>query len=155
MRDFGHGYTLLEVLLTVLIFSVLLALAAPSMRELQGSVRRVGVERQLMSDLQRLRGDAGARGTRGVFTVLPGGESYAYGLDWLPFNRPAAVDGDGTLRTLPPGMAIEPEGTLIFDARGFLVDAEERPASASLTLSHDGYAFAVGTVLPTGALEFD
>ena len=150
-----RGYTLIEVLLGVLLMSLMLALAVPSLWEFQRSAVRVGIERQLMADLQRLRADAGARGTRGVLIIAADGRSYAFGLDWIPFNTPPTTDDGPVERRMPDGISIEPESTLIFDSRGYLIDFDGRSASAALTLSDEGYGFAAGTVMPTGAVEFD
>lgn len=69
----SHGFTLVEMMVAIAIIAVLLALAAPSMREMIEMRRLRAINAQLVTDLQYVRSEAIARRAYGriEFNVDP------------------------------------------------------------------------------------
>ena len=66
----GRGFTLIELLVVVAVTSVLLAIAAPSMKQLIATERLKNINAQLVTDIQAARAAAVAQGQNGNYVYL-------------------------------------------------------------------------------------
>lgn len=80
------GLTLLEVLVTVTVMSVLVAIAVPSFSDLFDRYRLKGAVDTLYADLQFARSEAVRRNTS-LFVGLSAGSGWCYGLDTVDTCR--------------------------------------------------------------------
>jgi prepilin-type N-terminal cleavage/methylation domain-containing protein len=69
LQRFAQGLTMIELLVVVAVIGVLVALTAPSMRDLISKQRVAGINAELVTDLQFARSEA-ARRNRRVFVKL-------------------------------------------------------------------------------------
>jgi len=145
---------LVELLIVLLILTVILALAAPGVLAVINSYQRLTVQQQFRADVRRAKSEAILRGTRGILEVNPSGGEYSFGFDFIPYASPPELDMNSFVRRLPYGVTITPADTLIFDARGYLVDGSGNFTTQSYSLVQNGTSYTSATVYPTGAIEF-
>ncbi|QSI75637.1 GspH/FimT family pseudopilin [Niveibacterium microcysteis] len=92
------GFTLVELMITVTILGILLALAAPSFSDVLARQRIAGAASDLSSDLMLARIEASRRGGR--VSLCPSADGVACGAvgdwsrGWIVFSDP---DGDGVI----------------------------------------------------------
>lgn len=159
----SRGFTLLEMLVTLLVLSVLAAIAQPRITAVKASFDRNNAKQVLEFDLRRARLEALSKGVRVVITLASDGKSYTVGNDLLAYDTTNG-NYDNLLFTtvLPKDITLSFSGSganankLIFTSRGFLSDiAGNRNTSQRVaTLSYAGSAFTTATVFPVGVAAF-
>ncbi|MBP9216775.1 MAG: GspH/FimT family pseudopilin, partial [Agitococcus sp.] len=75
-----HGFTLIELMVTISVAAIIMAIAIPSMQLMQANARMASAANDLSSDLKRTRSDAISYRTN--YTITPiGGTNWSNG--WL------------------------------------------------------------------------
>jgi prepilin-type N-terminal cleavage/methylation domain-containing protein len=118
------GFTVLELIVTMSVFSILLAVAMP--RAQRSSITLWNANEQLLSDLRRTRADALTHGDHFILSVTG---PYEYterrmrlvGAEWLPVDPPVRT------RTLPDGLTFSAGvgEKFEFNTRGLLVTPDQ------------------------------
>ena len=99
-RSKAHGFTMVELVITVVVLAVLLAIAVPSMRELIARQRVASIAKELATDLRYLRTKA-IEGKDSVTIKFGSNDAstcyvlFAYGADELECNC-ARTDGQSS-----------------------------------------------------------
>lgn len=141
------GFTVLELIVTMSLITILMAVAMP--RAPHSSLTLWNSNEQLLGDLRRARADALTRGDHFVLEIT-GASSYRerrmqlVGLEWLPVDPPIRGRDlpEGITFTAGVGMRFE------FNTRGLLVIPD---AAGNLQLhdAHSGHNRGI-TVWPSG-----
>lgn len=152
MRSDCRGMTIIELMATMAIMFSIGAAGTLSYTALTGSFKESASRNQFESDLNRAKNEALNQGTRVVVQMNDSGTSYTVGLDFLPFDDPAAIETTLFTRDLPSPVAISPATDLIFDSRAFSIDSTGLPASATLYLQDGGVNFSRFEVAVTGVI---
>lgn len=154
------GFTTFEVLATLCILGVMLALAAPQFSQLMTSFDKRNAEVQLMQDIRLFQAQAVKEGCQGIIKIDSSGGSYTFGCDYVPFSvsSPPVYDSILDTRKLPRDIKVSTNGVPIFNTKGQSVDETGTLVSRTITLSQtrDGAstAFNTGTLRPTGFFSF-
>jgi type IV fimbrial biogenesis protein FimT len=143
-RSFGHGFTLIEISISIAVLGILLAIALPVWNTLAPAFQLNSATRQVVADLQLARNRAMAqyRKFRIVFNSAttysverqdnPGVEAYTL------FSGP---------RSLPSGITVASNSTPVFQSRG------NASPGATVTLTNSVGASRAITVLLTGRVD--
>lgn len=124
-----HGFTMVELLITVVVLAVLAAIAVPSMRELIARQRVEAIAKELATDLRYLRTEAVQRRRDVQILFLSSASSTCYVLysEGMAQNQCTCARSDG----LPicgdpdlPGANREFKSVTIARNRGILVSAD-------------------------------
>lgn len=147
-----HGFTLLELMVSLAVLGILTTIAYPSMRDFMLRNRAVAQSNSIRSDLQFARGEAAA--TRSYVSICPLASSSSSGLPtcdtgksydagWLLYtaskpNLSYDATVTGSLQrsvAAPSGVSIRASsaGPLTFNSRGELL-VDSVPASASMII---------------------
>lgn len=137
MREREFGFTLLELMITVVIVVVLLAIVAPAMREILLNNRQATDHNEMLTSLTLARAEAVKRGVRTrvcISDATPDCDSAATRWEdgWIVL---ADIDADGTITTADGDLILESHGGLtggttlrsngavvnsvVYNARGF------------------------------------
>ena len=127
----GRGFTLIEMLTTLSVLAVSLALAAPALSGLVSGNRVRAAQGELVSSLMLARSEAARRGVvagvRATVDAADGGFARGWTV-WIDANENGTFDsGDATLRSVPSfGTSITMTEThslrdVVYSPRGFLV----------------------------------
>ena len=158
-----RGFTILEILVTLLALALLTAVAQPNLAEMTASFDRKNARQILEFDLRRARSESLSKGVRVVITLAADGKSYTVGDDLLPYDLVNGnVDNLQFTTVLPRDVSLSFSGSgadsnkLIFSSHGFLSDiAGNRNTSQKIvTISYKGTSFATATVYPVGVARF-
>lgn len=152
----SRGFTLIELLIVVVMTSVLARIAYPSFAELRRSFVRNSMKQQLESDVHRVRTEAMRQGVRALLSTSGDGSSYSIGFDYAPYSSPVAIDAGSVIvtRRVANGFSLTVSQPLMFDSRGYGVDADGAPDVATYSLSDGTETFLSATVYPTGLIEY-
>lgn len=102
-----RGFTLIELMMTILVLAVILLLAVPGYRSFVNSNRLTAQANELVSDLSLARSEAGARSRRTQVCIAATATSCATsGNDWAA-GRIVWVDTDGNGSLDAPGEIIK------------------------------------------------
>lgn len=157
----SHGYTMMELLVTLSIVAILGLAALPAFTPLSDSFNRLTARSVILQDIKRAQAQALTEGCRGIMTIDGNGESYSYGCDYLPYDvsDPPAPDLVTFVRNLPARTEISSSSDLIFNSRGLAVDQDDVISNTTITLydtsSGSPVQFSQGTLLGTGLFAFD
>lgn len=149
------GFTMFEVLTTIFIMTLVMGFAVVSMVSLKTTSEKVNAKHEIASDILRARKEALARGTRVIIDIDSSGKSYSVGFDYVPYSDPPVAEAIKFTRSMAEGIMLTPAQKLVFDPRGCLIDDTGALTTGSLVLNHHQLAYAVGSILPTGFIEFD
>ena len=149
------GVLSLEMVVAVGIFGSLLLMSTPHVEDLAGSFERRHAIIQLQSDLQQTRAKATAEGTRAILALQSGGTSYTLGIDEPPYSDPATADDVILSRSFDGEVSATASRTIIFDSKGFLIDVNGDPVTATFVLNYRGVTYRSGTIQATGSIEYD
>lgn len=147
------GFSALEVLVVLAITSIVLATALPDFHALTSSFNRRDSLDVLVSDLQRARSEAVAEGARTIVTVNAGTDGYVVGIDRVPYSVLENPDEVLFTRDFPANVNVGGVAQLIFDSRGYLVDASGTPTSATATITFDGDTYATVSAYSSGTFR--
>ena len=136
-RNRGAGFTLLEMLVTVALVVILVALGAPSIRELLAVQRLQSVHAALVTDLQLVRGEAVRQRQSLIFEVGGDATMSCY------IARTSAFGAGGCSCLNPPGSACqgafrEIRTVQVPRATGVSLAASSSAASIATFEPHDG-----------------
>lgn len=142
-RQWGRGFTAIELMVVVAIVAILAALAGPSFRDLMDNWRVRSAAEQISSSFYYARSEAIKRGGRVSVRKNCSGSVQEWQCGWIVFtdaNSNGAQDaGDVILQTFP-------------EAAGVTVNHLRNPASAFYTLDRwgqtNGNDFASFAVIP-------
>lgn len=160
------GFTLIEMMVTIAIMGILLAIALPSFQELIVNSRIVTSTNDIIADLAMARSEALKRGGSIVVTVCAttNGSSCSGTNDWsggrlvfVDAGTVGSVDsGDVVLRKTgaTSGMAVTASG---FSTAGFLAYRSSGAVTSTqlgtFTVCHSGYLGRIATVSPIGRVS--
>lgn len=147
------GFTLLELLVAVSVFSILIAIALPVNRELTESNRRNQAVRDMRADIARAQVRSLETGSRGIFTITNSGQSYTFGLDVYPYNNYFVAETTEFVRDFPTGITVAVDAGIIFDSRGYVINQSNLLVTRSIILSNNGLPYTTLSLFPTGVLE--
>lgn len=150
----ASGFTMLEMVTTLFLLAIVTAVGILNFQPFRDSFRRHTTRQNLDFDIHRAREEAVKAGARGILTVNSGGTSYTVGLDVYPFNSTGTIETTLFTRNLPHNFTLSASQSIIFDSRGFLIDASGAVTNTTLTLSDHGTQYLSGTVYPTAYVNF-
>ena len=144
-RGSESGFTLLELLTTLVVMAVLVSLAAPSMKGVASGARTRGAIDQLTADLALARMYAVRDGRRTTVAIT---SATRYALVRSPFGAQDTIKRVDLARDAA-GVRLSPAtGTLAFDSRGLLqtgsltqVKAMHSSRADSVTISSVGRTY--------------
>ena len=146
-RPTHRGFTLVELMVGVALAAILLAVAAPSFREVTARMRVEGVAHNLATDLQLARTEAIQR--RATVNLVTAADGASYSL----------TTGGNTIKTVPlsGGASLSASVTISFEAlRGLanaaVLNTSVSGTSAQLRVSSDVMG-RVQMCSPSGALK--
>lgn len=124
MRNTQHGFTLVEMIITMTIVGILLGIGVPSYKYVTTANRMSGEINGLLGDLQFARGEAIREGqTVSVCSTNDGATCLGTGTwtgGWLVFSDTSTIGTiDGTDQTLRVQKALTNGDTLVSDTAGF------------------------------------
>lgn len=150
-----RGVTLMELVTAIALMSIVTAMGVSQLPELIQSVDRNNARHELEFDVARAQSEAAAYGTRLVLAVGSGGTSYSMGFDNLPYAAVPAIEQHIFTRRMRNNMTLSTSQPVVFDSRGFLVDANGTLTTTTITVSHRGVPTLSAVLYPTGHIDFD
>ena len=151
-----RGFSLLELLATIAIFSIISAIAFIGMTPVFDSFNLQGAREQFDFDVRRSQSEALREGARGVLVLSVDGRGYSFGFDYPPYNNPAVYEKHKFTRVLPWDMTITgSRSAIIFDSRGRIIDELEVLTTITFNFTQHGEIAMQGTLYPSGAISFD
>jgi type IV fimbrial biogenesis protein FimT len=160
-----RGFTLYELLVTVLVAGVVFGLGVPNLLEFTRNGRMAATANDFVTAVHLARGEAVTRRTpvtlcasANPVDAAPGCSAGAWGPDdgyivWIDTDSDAVADSDEEIvyqRSAPSGVALLADsGYLHFGASGFIESIPSAGTSASLVLFCD----TRGKVMATGGLS--
>lgn len=159
-REKVLGFTALELLITMLIFSILCFSAIPQLSKLYQVYDKRNAEMQILQDLRTAQATTVEQGCRGIFVVAADNNSYSFGCDYVPFSSssPPPFDTQLYTRKMPSNTKISTDAEIIFNSRGQVVDEQNFLTTRSVVLSSlesSGYTtFNTGTLTATGFFSY-
>jgi prepilin-type N-terminal cleavage/methylation domain-containing protein len=144
------GFTLIELVIVLVLFGILVALAAPNLAGYIRTTKVDGALNELSGDVAYTRMLAVRSGQRAKLTILSGGTSYI-----IEVNEPSTawrVAKQVNLATDYRSVTLSPAQTpLAFNSRGLLLPPPSQPTSQSVSIvAQYGSSNAVLKVLQTG-----
>lgn len=158
-----HGFTLIEMMVSLIILALLALSAQPIISETKASFDRRNAKNLLEFDLRRARSEALSKGVRMVITLATNGKSYTVGSDLLPYDLTNGSHDSKLFETvLPKDVTLSFSGSgpdqskLIFSSRGFLSDiaGNRNTSQRVVTMSYRGTSFSTATIYPVGVAAF-
>jgi Tfp pilus assembly protein FimT len=149
------GVSLTEIVATVAVIGLFLAVAIPSFSSLNRSLNKRAARESFEAFLRRAQATAIKDSTRIVLTSASGGNSYTMGPDYPPYNTPVNPDVTSARLNLPKNIVIVSSSRIVFDSRGQFVDASGLPTSASITMASYSSRFASASLYSTGGLVYN
>lgn len=139
-QSWDSGFTVLELMVTMAILSILLAIAIPNFSSMQGQLKASEEIRKLASELATLRGEAVRQRTDVRVSFSSSGYSWDIGDD-------STIDGSVTLNkgsswqgTLPTDILFNGLGLARgLGASGLTLSVVNRGVAQSLTLNSNGH----------------
>ena len=110
-RDSSSGFSLMELLVTLLILAIIGIQAQPSLAALKASFDRNNAKNSFEYDLRRARSEALSKGVLIIITVSSDKKSYTVGSDALSYDTTNG-NHDALLYTseLPPNITLDFSG---------------------------------------------
>jgi prepilin-type N-terminal cleavage/methylation domain-containing protein len=153
LRTGNRGFSLLEILVVLALLGIIFVFASPQLSSSTPAVERANVFKELRFDISRARTEAAAKGVRTIIAIGEDGKSYSLGYDYLPYNDPIEADDSFLDVNLPNTVSLASSQTIIFDPRGFLVDATGTPTTTALTVACRSLANATILIHATGLVS--
>ncbi|MDC0357303.1 GspH/FimT family pseudopilin [Oligoflexia bacterium] len=149
------GFTVIELVVTLAIIVSVAAIGNFSLANIVNSRNNSRAISEFQLALNQARAQALATGTRVVLALESSGATASFGKDRLPFNDPPSADALLFKYSFPEHITLSAPLTILFNARGFLVDGDDVLVNRSVTLARSSNSFASGIVYPTGIIEWD
>lgn len=149
----SSGFSLLEFLVTVTVFSLLTALAVPNLLDLSNSFARANAVKQLSFDINRTKSEALGQGARAILAI--NGDSYTIGMDYLPYSSSGAADEILYRQVLPEHVTAESAQPVIFNPRGFLIDTSGSSTNTTISLTHRTEPYSALQVRAAGSINIE
>ncbi len=153
------GYTIFELVITVLLVGVVSTLAAPRLGEMFDSYDRRNAELQVIQDMRLAQKTAVEQGCQGILISGAGGNTYSFGCDYVPYSAatPPVYDGVLFTRNLPTDISIVLDSQVMFNTRGQTIDSNGALDTRTVQLRiHEPSGirvFNTGTLSPTGFFQ--
>lgn len=149
-----RAFTLLEVIVTLAIMALLSLATVLEVPALLDAFNERNARELFDQDLRRARAEATREGCRVLFQFESGGNIYKVGRDRPPYSSPAAVEEQIMVRNLPKNITVTAGQTVMFDARGYLIDAAGNPSQTSVTFQVNKKNFLTGAIYASGLLHY-
>jgi hypothetical protein len=137
------------------VLGVVMGIGAAQLPVLMESINRNNSRNEFEYDLARAQNEAASMGTRVVMTPAADGRSYQFGFDNLPYANPPVIEQPIFTRRLPTGITIGASQAVIFDSRGFLVNAEGNYTTTTITFLSGERHRETALIYPTGTIIFN
>jgi type II secretory pathway pseudopilin PulG len=154
------GFSILEVLTTLVVSSVVGYSAIVSLPELLFSYERYQARVTFAQDIRETQARAITQGCRGLLTISSDLHTYQSGCDYLEYdtNNPPSSDTVFFTKTFPDKIFISADAPIIFNSKGQAIDANGDLNTVTVELSHSAdtghTAFSTGTLLGTGMFAY-
>lgn len=144
-----------ELLVAVLVFSLVVAIASPSLSGTLDTFQKNSFLHHIIANLNESRAKALSEGARIIIKVEDSGDSYTVGLDNLPYSDEGDYDELINQVKLDSGNTLVAEDLIIFSSRGYLIDLNGEPTNIDLELFRHNQSFCSGSLYTVGAFEYD
>lgn len=152
-KDRERGFTVLELLVVISIFSLTAGIVLPNVVEITNYLDQSILKKQFESHLRRARVETISSGGIGVLTVE--GERYSFGIDYSPFSNPPAADDQLFAADCPGNTSISSDEIIYFNPRGYLVDEDQELTNINVELRKYEDVYCTGAIQAAGTIDFD
>ncbi len=154
IRSIDHGFTMMELVVVVCIVGLFFAIAIPAFPALTKANAKRATKEIFEADIMRARMIGLSRNARGVFTFSPQNTNYTFGIDYYPYNDPAASDETVFRTFLPFNCKVTPSAQIIFNSRGLATDVNGVYTSPSIVFATSDGTYSTGTLYPAGRILY-
>lgn len=144
-----RGFTFFETMIVLTLVAIISLVGIMQFSSINNDAQDTSAIQLFRTDMQRAKAEAAARGGRMIVKASSTNTSYSAGIDYPPYSGTLTADTNVFTRNLPLHMTVSFSSTLIFDPRGFLIDANGNMTTGSATLLRNGSgvrAFAIDTL---------
>ena len=148
------GMGIFDLLVTMGILGIIAAIAIPDQSESRGAMNRAMAIAQFDTAITRARAEAVASGARTVFEISVSENAYRVGLDFAPYQVTPTIEEERYVGTLPGDVTMQSSADIIFDPRGYLIDATGATVQLDITFLENGTSYKTGTLFGAGYFEY-
>jgi Tfp pilus assembly protein FimT len=153
LRGRAEGFSVIESIIVIAITAILVSTALPDFVAISASFNRREALEIFVADLRRARLEAVAGGARVIVDVNTSGDGYTVGIDRIPYSSTQTPDASLFVRNLPSNINIGTVSQLIFDSRGYLVNATGIPTSLTASLDFNGSSYSTVSAYSSGTFK--
>lgn len=151
-RSANKGYSLVELMVALSLSGIVAGIFSLQLDTFYWNSQESRVTETFRADVRRSQAEAQAQGGRIIIAAANSGNSYSIGLDLSPYDSTGIADSTINTRDLPDGFVINVGSGLIFDPRGFVIDATGALTTTSITLQRNGVTFLATGINPAGVM---
>lgn len=151
-RSPDNGYSLVELMVALSLSGIVAGIFSLQLDTFYWNSQESRVTETFRADVRRSQAEAQAQGGRVIIASANSGNSYTIGLDLSPYDSTGIADSTINTRDLPNGFVLNLGAGLIFDPRGFVINASGAVTTTSITLQRNGATVLSTAINPAGVM---